>query len=253
MVPTWQFRVVAVGVADPGRPGGGVGRAPVPPDRAVANLRRAGASMDTLVSVGTLAAFGWSLYALFLGHAGAPGLTHPFHLHPGRWHGSSQIYLEVAAGITTFVLAGRYAEARARRRSGRGPAGPARGSRAKDAAVLRPAVRCAVPVDQLVVGDHLVVRPGEKIATDGVVVDGSSAVDASLLTGESVPVEVSRGRRASSVAVSTSAAGSCVVPPRSGPTPSLRRWRRWSSRPRPGKAVGSAAGRPRLRRLRPCR
>ena len=159
---------------------------------AFANLRRAAASMDTLVSVGTLAAFGWSLYALFLGHAGAPGLTHPFHLTLGGGDGGSQIYLEVAAGITTFVLAGRYAEARARRRSGAALQALLRLG-AKDAAVLRHGREVRVQVDQLVVGDHLVIRPGEKVATDGVVVEGSSAVDASLLTGESVPVEVTTG------------------------------------------------------------
>jgi Cu+-exporting ATPase len=159
---------------------------------AAANLARAAASMDTLVSVGTLAAFGWSLYALFLGTAGAPGLTHPFHLTLARGDAGSKIYLEVAAGVTTFVLAGRYAEARARRRSGAALSALLRLA-AKDAAVLCGGVELRVPVAALVVGDHVVVRPGQKIAADGVVLDGSSTVDASMLTGEPVPIEVTAG------------------------------------------------------------
>jgi Cu+-exporting ATPase len=159
---------------------------------AAANLRRAAASMDTLVSIGTLAAFGWSLYALFLGRAGAPGLTHPFHLTLSRGDAGAQIYLEVAAGVTTFVLAGRYAEARARRRSGAALHALLRLG-ARDAAVLRDGRELWVPAAALVVGDRLVVRPGEKIAADGVVAEGSSTVDASMLTGEPVPVEVTVG------------------------------------------------------------
>ena len=159
---------------------------------AAANLRRAAASMDTLVSIGTLAAFGWSLYALFLGGAGAPGMSHPFQLTLSRGDAGGHVYLEVAAGVTTFVLAGRYAEARARRRSGAALAALARLG-ARDAAVLRAGREERVPTEQLVVGDHLVVRPGETIATDGVVAEGSSTVDASMLTGEPVPVEVTTG------------------------------------------------------------
>jgi Cu+-exporting ATPase len=159
---------------------------------AARNLCRAAASMDTLVSVGTLAAFGWSLYSLFLGRAGAPGLTHPFHLTVTYGDAGAQIYLEVAAGITTFVLAGRYAEARARGRSGAALQALLRLG-AKEAGVLRDGREVRLPIDQLAVGDQLVIRPGEKVATDGVVVEGSSAVDASLLTGEAVPVEVTAG------------------------------------------------------------
>ena len=157
-----------------------------------ANLRHAAATMDTLISVGTLAAFGWSLYALFLGDAGDLSMRHGFSISPERGMGSSQIYLEVAAGVTVFILAGRYFEARAKRRSGAALRALLELG-AKDVAVLRDGVETRIPVEQLVVDDLFVVRPGEKIATDGVVDDGTSAVDASLLTGESVPVEVGPG------------------------------------------------------------
>ncbi len=153
------------------------------------NLRHAAATMDTLISVGTLAAFGWSLYALFFGNAGELSMRHGFSIAPERGMGSSQIYLEVAAGVTVFILAGRYFEARAKRRSGAALKALLELG-AKDVAVLRDGAETRIPVDQLVVGDRFVVRPGEKIATDGVVEEGTSAVDASLLTGEPVPVEV---------------------------------------------------------------
>jgi Cu+-exporting ATPase len=156
------------------------------------NLRHGAATMDTLISVGTLAAFGWSLYALFLGDAGVIGMTHGFSFRPERGMASSQIYLEVAAGVTVFILAGRYFEARAKRRSGAALRALLELG-AKDVAVLRDGVETRIAVDQLAVDDVFVVRPGEKIATDGVVVEGSSAIDASLLTGESVPVEVGPG------------------------------------------------------------
>ena len=156
------------------------------------NARHAAATMDTLISVGVLAAFGWSIYALFLGGAGEPGMTMQFHLIPTHESGTAEIYLEVAAAVTVFILAGRYFEARAKRRSGAAlRALLAMG--AKDVAVLRDGVEIRVPVADLRVGDRFVVRPGEKIATDGTVVEGSSAVDASMLTGESVPVEVTTG------------------------------------------------------------
>ena len=156
------------------------------------NLRHGAATMDTLISVGVLAAFGWSLWALFLGDAGVPGMRHGFSLTPERGMGASQIYLEVAAGVTVFILAGRYAEVRAKRRSGAAlRALLALG--AKDAAVLRDGVEVRVAVADLAVGDRFVVRPGEKVATDGVVEEGASAIDASLLTGESVPVDVGPG------------------------------------------------------------
>ena len=157
-----------------------------------ANLRHGTATMDTLISVGTLAALGWSLYALFLGDAGDPGMRHGFSLTPKRGMGSSQIYLEVAAGVAVFILAGRYFEARAKRRSGAALRALLELG-AKDVAVLRDGGEVRIPIDELVVGDRFVVRPGEKVATDGVVEDGTSAIDASLLTGEPVPVEVGPG------------------------------------------------------------
>jgi len=157
-----------------------------------ANLRHAAATMDTLISVGVIAAFGWTLYALFLGDAGDLSMRHGFSIRPERGMGSSQIYLEVAAGVTVFILAGRYFEARAKRQSGAALKALLELG-AKDVAVLRDGTETRIPVEQLAVGDRFVVRPGEKIATDGVVEEGTSAVDASLLTGEPVPVEVAPG------------------------------------------------------------
>ncbi|MDQ1717635.1 MAG: P-type Cu+ transporter [Pseudonocardiales bacterium] len=157
-----------------------------------ANLRHGAATMDTLVSMGTLAAFGWSLYALFLGDAGMPSMRMHFDLVATSGNGASQIYLEVASAVTVFILAGRYLEARAKRRSGAALKALLELG-AKDVAVIRSGVETRVPADQLLPGDEFVVRPGEKIATDGVVVDGSSALDLSLLTGESIPVEVAPG------------------------------------------------------------
>nr|WP_112649956.1 heavy metal translocating P-type ATPase [Mycobacterium xenopi] len=154
-----------------------------------ANLRQRTATMDTLISMGTIAAFGWSIYALFWGTAGMPGMRHPFELTITRTDGTSNVYLEVAAGVTTFILAGRYFEARSKRRAGAALRALLELS-AKDVAVRRNGVEQRIPIEQLVVGDEFVVRPGEKIATDGIVIEGSSAVDASMLTGESVPVEV---------------------------------------------------------------
>ena len=136
-----------------------------------ANLRHATSTMDTLISLGVLAAFGWSLYALFLGDAGVPGMTHGFTFRAERGMGDSALYLEVAAGVTTFILAGRYAEARAKRRSGAALQALLELG-AKDVAVLRDGAEQRIPIDQLAVGDTFVVRPGEKVATDGVVVDG---------------------------------------------------------------------------------
>ncbi|WP_336647617.1 heavy metal translocating P-type ATPase [Microbacterium sp. MMO-10] len=193
------------------------------------NLRHGAATMDTLISMGTLAAFGWSLYALFLGTAGMPGMRHEFSFALQAGDGSSNIYLEVGAGVTVFILAGRYFEKRSKRRAGaalrallelgakdvavlRASAGAGAGGAAPEAAdagavpggagsdagsaSAQTAVRTEevrIPIAQLVVGDEFVVRPGEKIATDGVIVSGTSAVDASMLTGESVPVEVGAG------------------------------------------------------------
>ncbi|WP_027946599.1 heavy metal translocating P-type ATPase [Amycolatopsis taiwanensis] len=157
-----------------------------------ANLRHGAATMDTLISMGTLAAFLWSLYALLFGTAGEPGMTHPFELTVQRISGDGNIYLEVAAGVTTFILAGRYFEARSKRRAGAALRALLELG-AKEVAVLRGGREERIPIDQLAVGDKFVVRPGEKIATDGVIEEGNSAVDASMLTGESVPVEVVPG------------------------------------------------------------
>ncbi|QZH68992.1 heavy metal translocating P-type ATPase [Mycolicibacterium farcinogenes] len=156
------------------------------------NLRHGTATMDTLISMGTIAAFGWSLYALFWGTAGMPGMTHPFTLSISHSDGTGNIYLEVAAGVTTFILAGRYFEARSKRRAGAALRALLELG-AKDVGVLRNGAEQRIPIESLAVGDEFVVRPGEKIATDGEVVDGSSAVDASMLTGESVPVEIGPG------------------------------------------------------------
>lgn len=159
---------------------------------AFTNARHGAATMDTLVSVGTLAAFGWSLWALFFGDAGMPGMRHGFDLTVSRTDGASTIYLEVAAGVVAFILLGRYLEARSKRRAGAALRALMELG-AKDVAVLRDGREVRVPVSQLAAGDRFVVRPGEKIATDGTVVEGYSAVDASMLTGESVPVDVTVG------------------------------------------------------------
>ncbi|KJY20431.1 MULTISPECIES: cation-translocating P-type ATPase [unclassified Streptomyces] len=167
------------------------------------NARHGAATMDTLVSVGTLAAFAWSLWALFLGHAGMPGMRHGFDLGISRTDGSTAIYLEVAAGVVTFILLGRYLEARSKRKAGAALKALLELG-AKDVVVLRAGKEVRIPVAALTVGDRFVVRPGEKIATDGTVVEGSSAVDASMLTGESVPVEVSVGDAVTGATVNTS-------------------------------------------------
>ncbi len=172
------------------------------------NLRHGAATMDTLVSLGTSAAFAWSLYALFFGTAGEPGMRHGFDLTIARADASSNLYLEVAAGVTTFVLAGRWAEARAKRRSGAALRSLLELG-AKEVSVLRDGVEHRIPADDLTVGDVFVVRPGEKVATDGEVVEGSSAVDASLLTGEPVPVEVGPGAKV--VGATTNSGGRLVV------------------------------------------
>jgi len=157
------------------------------------NLRHGAVTMDTLISIGTLAALGWSLYALFLGDAGMNGMKMPFDLVPERGGGTDEIYLEVASVVTTFILAGRYFEARAKRRAG-AALEALLDLGAKDVAVLSDdGAERRVPVEELTAGDRFVVRPGEKVATDGVVESGSSAVDQSLVTGESVPVEVGPG------------------------------------------------------------
>jgi Cu+-exporting ATPase len=157
------------------------------------NLKHGAATMDTLISLGTLAALGWSLYALFFGDAGVPGMKMPFELVTERGAGADEIYLEVAAVVTTFILAGRYFEARAKRRAG-AALEALLDLGAKEVALLdADGSERRVPVEQLAAGDRFVVRPGEKVATDGVVESGTSAVDQSLVTGESVPVEVGPG------------------------------------------------------------
>jgi Cu+-exporting ATPase len=191
MVPAWQFTYwqwASLVLAAPVVVYGGW-----PFHRAAAvNLRHGAATMDTLVSMGTIAALGWSLWALFLGDAGMPGMTHPFRLAVERGAGTDAIYLEVAAGVTVFLLAGRYFEVRAKRRAGSALRALLELG-AKDVAVLRQGIEVRVPVERLAVGDRFVVRPGEKIATDGTVESGTSAVDASMVTGESLPVEVGPG------------------------------------------------------------
>jgi Cu+-exporting ATPase len=157
-----------------------------------ANLRHAAATMDTLISLGTLAAFAWSLWALFLGDAGDPAMRMSFDITPSAGSGTSELYLEVATVVTVFILAGRFFEARAKRRAGAALRALLELG-AKDVAVVRDGTEVRIPIDQLAVGDTFVVRPGEKVATDGVVETGTSAIDASMLTGESVPVEVGPG------------------------------------------------------------
>ena len=188
MVPAFQFRNwqwLSLTLAAPVVVWGGA-----PFHRAAwTNLRHRAATMDTLISIGTLAAFGWSLYALFFGDAGMPGMKMHFTFSATRGAGRHEIYLEVAAAVTVFILAGRYFEARAKRRSGAALRALLELG-AKDVAVLRDGTESRVPISELRVGELFVVRPGEKIATDGVVHDGTSAIDASLLTGESMPMEV---------------------------------------------------------------
>jgi Cu+-exporting ATPase len=174
----------------------------------VTNLLHGATTMDTLISVGVLAAFGWSLYALFLGGAGSVGLHHGFDLTVSRGSAGHHIYLEVAAGLTAAILSGRYFEARSRRRAGAALRALLEIG-AQDVAVPRGGTEQRIPLAELVVGDRFVVRPGEKIATDGAVENGSSAVDASMLTGESVPVEVGPGDPV--VGATTNSGGRLIV------------------------------------------
>ncbi len=176
------------------------------------NLKHATATMDTLISMGTIAAFAWSVYALVFGTAGQPGMTHAFELTIDRMDGTANIYLEVVAGVTTFILLGRYFEARSKRRAGAALRALLELG-ARDVAVLREGAdgrrEERIPVEQLAVGDLFLVRPGEKIATDGVVEEGNSAIDMSMLTGESIPVEVASGD--SIVGATVNAGGRLVV------------------------------------------
>ncbi|GAA4676274.1 heavy metal translocating P-type ATPase [Streptomyces youssoufiensis] len=191
MVPAWQFenwQWLSLTLAAPV-----VTYAAWPFHRAAfTNARHGAATMDTLISVGTGAAFLWSVWALFFGTAGTPGMTHGFELTIERTDGSGNIYLEAAAGVTAFILAGRYFEGRSKRKAGAALRALI-SLGAKEVTVVRGEREERVAIEDLAVGDHFVVRPGEKIATDGVVVEGSSAVDAAMLTGESVPVEVAVG------------------------------------------------------------
>ncbi|MGV4988678.1 heavy metal translocating P-type ATPase [Streptomyces sp. NRAIS4] len=160
--------------------------------RAVRGLRHSAATMDTLVSLGVVASFSWSAYALFLGGAGEPGMRMPFTLVPSASEGAAHIYLEAAVGVPLFVLAGRFLEARARRGTGAALRSLAQLA-AKEVSVREDGTERLVPIEQLGAGQVFVVRPGERVATDGEVVEGASAVDLSLVTGESEPVEVGTG------------------------------------------------------------
>ena len=160
--------------------------------RALSGLRHSAATMDTLVSLGVVASFGWSAYALFLGGAGAPGMRMPFSLVPSADDGTAHLYLEAAVGVPLFVLTGRFLEARARHGTGAALRSLANLA-AKDVSVRKGGRELRIPIEQLTVSQEFVVRPGERAATDGVVVEGSSAMDLSLVTGESEPVEVGPG------------------------------------------------------------
>nr|WP_010525926.1 heavy metal translocating P-type ATPase [Nesterenkonia sp. F] len=181
-----------------------VGWAGWPFHRAAAvNARHGAATMDTLISLGTLAAFGWSLYALVFGTAGEASMRHAFTFFPAESEATSAVYFEVASAVTTFLLLGRWFEKRSKRRAGSALRDLLQMG-AKDVAVLRDDEEVRIPVGQLAVGDRFVVRPGEKIAVDGVVVAGVSGVDMSMLTGESLPVDVSPGSLVSGATVNTS-------------------------------------------------
>ena len=192
MVPAWQFygwQWLSLQLATPVVWWGGW-----PFHRAAwANLRHGSASMDTLISVGTLAAWGWSVVALFFLGAGDPAMRMPLALRLERFSGAGELYLEVAVAVTVLILAGRWFEARAKRRAGAALRALLELGAKEVSLMDRAGGERRVPVEQLTVGDRFVVRPGEKVATDGVVEDGTSAVDQSALTGESIPVEVGPG------------------------------------------------------------
>ncbi len=210
-----------------------------------ANLKHGAATMDTLISLGVLAAFAWSLYALFLGEAGMPGMTMSFDLVPERGAGADEIYLEVASAVTVFMLAGRYFEANAKRRAGSALKALLELG-AKDVELLG---GTRIPVEQLTVGDRFIVRPGEKVATDGIVEEGSSAVDQSLLTGESVPVEKRPGDEVAGATVN--AGGRLIVrATKVGSDTALAQIAQAGHRGAVRQGAGPAARRPHLRRLR---
>jgi Cu+-exporting ATPase len=174
-----------------------------------ANLRHGTATMDTLVSVGVLSAWLWSVYALFIGDAGMPDMRMSFDLIPEAGAGADEIYLETASVVTTFILAGRYFEARAKRRAGAALKALLELGAKEVAVIDADGNERRIPIEQLQVGDRFIVRPGEKVATDGVVDAGASAVDMSMLTGESVPVEVQPGDEV--VGATVNAGGRLVV------------------------------------------
>ena len=202
MVPAWQFTYwqwLSLVLAAPV-----VIWAAWPIHRATwVNLRHGAATMDTLITMGTFAALMWSVYALFFGTAGEPGMTHAFELTVRPSDGAANIYLEVAAGVTTFILLGRYFEKRSKRQAG-AALRALMDLGAKHVSVLRGGVETQIPVGQLAVGDEFIVRPGEKIATDGEVIAGRSAVDAAMLTGEPVPVDVGVGDAVTGATINTS-------------------------------------------------
>ncbi|MDZ5077604.1 heavy metal translocating P-type ATPase [Nesterenkonia sp. HG001] len=170
---------------------------------AALNARHGMATMDTLISLGTLAALIWSLYALVFGTAGDPGMRHEFSLFPEHVDGAANIYLEVATAVTAFLLLGRYLEKRSKRQAGAALRSLLRMG-AKEVSVLREGQEIRIPVEQLDVGDEFIVRPGEKVATDGEILHGVSAIDMSMLTGESLPVEVAPGGSVAGATVNTS-------------------------------------------------
>src|SRR5690606_4738861 len=202
---------------------------------AAVNARHGVATMDTLISVGVLAAFIWSLYALFFGTAGEPGMRMSIQLFGTPDGGTGELYLEVAAIVTTFILAGRYMENRAKRQSGEALRALLELG-AKHATLLRDGIETLVPVDQLTPGDTVVVRPGEKIPSDGIVTHGASAVDESMLTGESIPVEVGPGSRV--IGATVNAGGSLTVEiSRTGADTELARMARLVEEAQTGKAA----------------
>ena len=217
-----------------------------------ANLRHASATMDTLISLGTLAAWLWSLYALVFGDAGMPDMRMAFDLRlPEQGEGANHIYLETAAVVTTFMLAGRYFEATAKRRAGAALTSLLELG-AKDVAVLDASGEHRVPIERLQPGDRFVVRPGEKVATDGIVVEGRSAVDLSLLTGESVPVEVGPGTEVAGATVN--AGGRLVIQAtKVGADTALAQIAKLVTRRPVRQGAGPAARRPRREHLRPGR
>lgn len=167
------------------------------------NLKHGAATMDTLITVGTSSAYLWSLYALFFGHAGDPGMRHGWSILNHAGDPMGDIYFEVAAGVVTFVLAGRYFEKRSKQRAG-DAIRALTDMGAKQVTVLRDGAETLLPIEQLQIGDHFLARPGEKIATDGRILDGTSAIDQSMLTGESVPVDVGLGDEVTGATINTS-------------------------------------------------